>query len=138
MKKTIVLTILILKTLCSISQTTDSITCIPNSKLRKVIKELENAKIMKQELELTQKSVSILENRIQAKDSIITRYEGKDKLCEERCNNYDNQILNLKDQITNEKKISSLYKLKVNTLKIGKWLYGAGGLAIGILIMVIK
>jgi len=121
-----------------ISQTSDSVTCISNSKLRKVIKELENAKVMKQELELTQKSVSILENRIQAKDSIITRYEGKDKLCDERCNNYENQITNLKTQISNEKTISSFYKLKVKTLKIGKWIYGASGLAIGILVMVIK
>lgn len=129
------MTIFLLLTLLSISQTpSDSITCLPNSKLRKAIKEIENCKLVKEELELTKKGVVILEKRIATKDSIIVTHEAKDSIYKIRCSNYDEMVANLKEQVKNEKKISTFYNLKVATLKLNKWIFGGAGLLIGILI----
>lgn len=125
-------------TLLSISQIhSDSITCIPNDKLRKAIKEIENCKITKEELQLTQKSVSILESRLSLKDSIINGYMFKDSLWALKSSNYEEMIDNIKKQLLNEKKISGIYSFKNKILKINKWLYGVGGLAIGVLVIII-
>jgi hypothetical protein len=138
MKKIIVLIILVHLTLLSISQIhSDSITCIPNSKLRIAIKEIENCKITKEELQLTQKSVSILESRLDLKDSIIKGYMFKDSLWTLKSSNYEEMIDNIKKQLLNEKKISGIYSFKNKILKINKWLYGVGGLAIGVLVIII-
>jgi len=125
-------------TLLGISQTqSDSVTCIPNTKLRKAIKEIENCKIVREELELTQNSVSILENRLTIKDSIIVGYMTKDSLWSTKSSNYEQMISNLNKQLFNEKKISSIYSVKNKILKLNKWFYGAGGLIIGVLTLVI-
>ena len=138
MKKIIVLIISVHLTLLAISQTqSDSVTCIPNSKLRKAIKEIENCKIVREELELTQNSVSILENRLTIKDSIIVGYMTKDSLWSTKSSNYEQMISNLNKQLFNEKKISSIYSVKNKILKLNKWLYGAGGLLIGVFTFVI-
>jgi len=46
-------------------------------------------------------------------------------------------IYNIKNQLLNEKKISGIYSIKNKILKINKWLYGAGGLAIGVLLIIV-
>jgi hypothetical protein len=46
-------------------------------------------------------------------------------------------IDNIKKQLLNEKKISGIYSFKNKILKINKWLYGVGGLAIGVLVIII-
>lgn len=125
-------------TLFAISQTpSDSVTCIPNEKLRKAIKEIENGKIVREELQLTQNSVSILESRLIIKDSIIEGYTTKDNLWKSKSSNYEEMISNINKQLFNEKKISGIYSIKNKILKINKWLYGAGGLAIGVLAIII-
>lgn len=125
-------------TLFAISQIqSDSVTCIPNSKLRKAIKEIENCKIVREELGLTQNSVSVLENRLDLKDSIIGGYITKDSLWSVKSSNYEEMVSNLNKQLFNEKKISGIYAIKNKILKINKWLYGAGGLLIGVFTFVI-
>jgi hypothetical protein len=105
--------------------------------LRKAIKEIENCKIVREELGLTQNSVSILENRLSLKDSIIGGYMTKDSLWSVKSSNYEEMVSNLNKQLFNEKKISGIYAIKNKILKINKWLYGAGGLIIGVLTFVI-
>jgi hypothetical protein len=61
----------------------------------------------------------------------------KDSLWTLKSSNYEEMIDNIKKQLLNEKKISSIYSLKNKILKINKWLYGAGGLAIGVLVILI-
>jgi hypothetical protein len=101
--------------------------------LRKAIKEIENCKIVKEELQLTKNSVSILENRISLKDSVIFGYVIKDSLWSSKSSNYEKMIGNLQTQLFNERKISGIYSVKNKVLNINKWLYGIGGLAIGVL-----
>lgn len=130
--------ILVHLTLLSISQIqSDSVTCIPNNKLRIAIKEIENCKITREELQLTQTSVSILESRLALKDSIINGYMSKDSLCTLKSHHYEKMLENFKIELKNERKISSIYSLKNKILKINKWLYGAGGLVIGVLVILI-
>jgi hypothetical protein len=105
--------------------------------LRKAIKEIENCKIVREELGLTQNSVSILENRLDLKDSIIGGYMTKDSLWSVKSSNYEEMVSNLNKQLFNEKKISGIYAIKNKILKINKWLYGAGGLLIGVFTFVI-
>ena len=138
MKKIIALIISVHLTLFAISQIpSDSVTCLPNSKLRKAIKEIEDCKIVREELGLTQNSVSILENRLSLKDSIIGGYMTKDSLWSVKSSNYEEMLSNIKKQLFNEKKISGIYAVQNKILKINKWLFGAGGLAIGVLAIII-
>jgi len=139
MRRIIVLIILAHLTLSGISQTvSDSITCLPNSKLRKAIKQIEDCKILKEELAATQNSVSILEERLDLKDHIIRSYDIKDSLCEKKCSNYEAIILAKDQQIFNHKSIESIQNVKVKLLKINKWIYGGAGLIIGVLLSLIK
>jgi hypothetical protein len=122
-------------TLSGISQTaSDSITCLPNAKLRKVIRQIEDCKIIKEELAATQSSVSILEERLVLKDLIIRSYDIKDSLCEKKCNNYEGIILAKDQQIFNHKTIEAVQSIKIRAIRINKWIYGSAGLVAGILI----
>ena len=124
-----------LLTLSSISQTlSDSVTCLPNSKLRKVIKEIENCKITKEELQVAKNGIAILEERVKTKDSIIKKYEVTDSAYKKRCDNYDDMVVNLKDQLGNEKLSNSVLNLKVSALKLNKWIFAGAGILVGILI----
>lgn len=121
-------------TLSGISQiASDSVTCLPNSKLRLAIKKIEDCKILKEELEQTQKGIIILETKVSLKESIISDYEAKDFLWQKTMINYDSIVLNLNKQILNEKGINTIQKFKIRTLKINKWFYAGAGLIAGFL-----
>jgi hypothetical protein len=100
--------------------------------LRKAIKEIENCKIVKEELTLTQTSVGLLENRVAVKDSIINTYALKDSIAGVRFGLYEESIRNLKKQVANEQAISTIYAVKLKTAKINKWIFGGSGLLIGL------
>jgi len=136
MRKIIVLIILVHLTLSSISQTvSDSVTCLPNAKLRKAIRQIEDCKIIKEELAATQNSVFILEERLHLKDEIIRSYDIKDSLCEKKCSNYEGIILAKDQQIFNHKTIEAIQDVKIKTIRINKWLYSGAGIIIGVLVM---
>jgi len=129
------LIILVLLTLSGISQiASDSITCLPNSKLRKAIKQIEDCKIIKEELVATQESVSILQDRVELKDKIIWSYEVKDSMSEARILNMQSIISMKEKQVLNGKSIEAIQNIKIKTLKINKWLYTGAGLIVGVLI----
>ena len=135
MRKIIVLIILVHLTLSSISQiASDSVTCLPNSKLRKAIKQIEDCKIVKEELVATQGTVSILQDKVELRNKIIESYEVKDSLSEARILNLQSIISMKEKQILNEKSIEAIQNIKIKTFKVNKWLYTGGGLIVGILV----
>jgi hypothetical protein len=124
-----------LTTLKSISQTSDSsVTCIPNSELRIAIKKIETCKIIQEELDLTKVSVALLKDRIKIKDSIIRTYDLVEDEYKKKIKIYDSSISNLNLQVANQKSISNIYR--VNSKK-NKYIYGFGGLVIGVIVTLI-
>ncbi len=131
MKKIIVLIPLSLLTLLGISQTSDSVTCLPNVQLRKAIKEIENCKILKEELALTSKSVSILRKIVVSKDSVISIYKINDSLQTRRYTNALLKEIDYKSQVVNYKKIGEIYKKDLDKEKNKKYYAAAIGLIVG-------
>jgi len=108
----------------------DSITCLPNSQLKTAIVKIEQGKLYKQELDLTNEKVKYLENRITMKDSVITFLKEKDSLhnkmtwvYEASIDNYKKMIDNLQEKYRLQRSISRRQKLA----KWGTFLAGLGG-----------
>jgi len=123
-----------LTTLKSISQTSDSVTCIPNRELKIAIKKIETCKIIQEELDLTKVSVAILKDRIKVKDSIIKNYDLVEDEYEKKIKIYDSSISNLNLQVANQKSITNVYRA---ISKKNKYIYGFGGLVIGVIVTLI-
>ena len=125
-------------TLSSISQKIyDSVTCLPNYKLRNAIKEIENCKILKEELAATQSSVYILENKVELKQQIIDKYSVKDSLYKKNIENLQSTIKFKDTEIFNQKTIITLQNIKIKTDKINKWIYAGAGFFTAIFIKII-
>jgi hypothetical protein len=122
MKKQIVILIIThLLIFKGISQTSDSVTCIPNSQLKLAINKIEEGKVMKQELTLINTKVSFLEKSNSTKDVLIKQYEQKDSL-----NNLINlglrdAIKNLNTSIANNELKYSAQAIKLKRQKLRKW-----------------
>lgn len=123
-----------LTTLKSISQTSDSVTCIPNRELKIAIKKIETCKILEEELNLTKVGVSLLKDRIKVKDSIIRNYDLVEDEYKKKIKIYDSSISNLNLQVANQKSISNIYRA---ISKKNKYIYGFGGLVIGVIVTLI-
>ena len=123
-----------LTTLKSISQTSDSVTCIPNRELKIAIKKIEICKIIQEELDLTKVSVALLKDRIKVKDSIIKNYDLVEDEYEKKIKIYDSSISNLNLQVANQKSITNVYRA---ISKKNKYIYGFGGLVIGVIVTLI-
>ena len=123
-----------LTTLKSISQTSDSVTCIPNRELKIAIKKIETCKILEQELNLTKVGVALLKDRIKVKDSIIRNYDLVEDEYKKKIKIYDSSISNLNLQVANQKSISNIYRA---ISKKNKYIYGFGGLVIGVIVTLI-
>jgi len=124
-----------LTTLKSISQTSDSsVTCIPNRELRIAIKKIETCKIIQEELDLTKVSVALLKDRIKIKDSIIRTYDLVEDEYKKKIKIYDSSISNLNLQVANQKSITNVYRA---ISKKNKYIYGFGGLVIGVIVTLI-
>jgi DNA-binding XRE family transcriptional regulator len=125
------LTILSLVKSQAISQTyKDSVTSIPNSKLRKAINLIEEGKVTKEELKLSKETINFLEHRIELKDSIIYKYAVKDLYWKQVDSNNKLEIVNYKKVITNT---NQMYDIQTKNYKRQKKL-GFVKLAFGVLI----
>lgn len=101
----LVLTSLLAMTSPSISQnSSDSVTCIPNSALRTAVKLIEKGKLDSAELKVMRETVSLLNQRIQAKDLIIAEHQGKEQTYKLLAENFENQKKGFLDivKLTNE------------------------------------
>ena len=113
-----------------ISQTLDSVTCIPNSQLRIAINLIEKGKITQEELDSTKQLVTFLNKRIEKKDSILIRYGQKDQYWKRIDSVNKAKITNLSTIIENDKKI---YTIQDQTIKKQKKL-GLVKLGLGVVI----
>lgn len=113
-----------------ISQTLDSVTCIPNSQLRIAINLIEKGKITQDELDSTKQLVTFLNKRIEKKDSILIRYGQKDLYWKKIDSVNKEKIGNLSTIIDNDKKI---YTIQEQTIKKQKRL-GLVKLGLGVAI----
>ena len=118
-----------------ISQTSsDSVTCIPNSQLKKAINLIEKGKVVEEELVATKELLKNSETRLSVKDSIIGKYQLSEnqykafvKNLEENVKNDSRIIYNLNTQIKLTQKIARRQKLS-------KYIVGILGVGIGYLI----
>lgn len=113
---------------------TDSVTCIPNSQLRRAINIIENGKVVKQELEISKERSVVLEYRISVKDSVISQYQKKEVNWNKIDANYKSQILNYEDYAKNTQRIFEEQKKRIRGLKFKKWAGILAGFGIGYVI----
>jgi DNA-binding XRE family transcriptional regulator len=108
----------------------DSVTSIPNSKLRKAINLIEEGKVTKEELKLSKETIKYMEHRLEVKDSIIYKYATKDLYWKQVDSNNKLEIVNYKKVITNT---NQMYDIQTKNYKKQKRL-GFVKLAFGVLI----
>jgi len=124
---------MVLTTLNGISQTSDSVTCLPNSQLRKAISLIEKGKVTEKELELTKEKMGLLESRLLNKDSIINHYTLSENDYKAIVKNQDKIIQDNKLQASNYEKIISLKAKQVRNQVKKKWIGIAVGVVVGFL-----
>lgn len=136
MKKLIItLIILVVWTSKGISQNSnDSVTCIPNSQLRRAITIIENGKVLAQELDLTKERSVWLEYRISTKDSLISQYLQKEANWKKIDANYKSELSNYQEYTRNTQRIFEEQRKQIRGLKFKKWLGIFAGLGIGYVI----
>jgi hypothetical protein len=134
-KLTILFVITILIAFRGISQTSnDSVTCIPNSQLKLAIVKIEQGKLVKQELDLTNEKVNLLEGRLVLKDSVITFLKEKDALNNKMMWSYEATIANYKTIVDNLDQKYKLQRSISRRQKLAKWGTFIAGLGGGFLI----
>lgn len=135
MKKQIsIAAIIVLLTLRGISQTSDSVTCIPNAQLKKAINLIEKGKVLEEELKLNKDKISILNQSVSNKDLIIAEYSRKDAIYQNTISGYKQVVSNLETSLSNAKAINTIEKVKNRRQKLKKWYSLVIGVAIGFVI----
>ena len=135
MKKliTTLLTILLTASV-GISQTSSDTTCLPNAQLKKAINLIERGKVAEEELGHTKQLVTILENKVTVKDSVITKLFAEKDIYTNLVRNYEQQVSNDKNIIKNLEKSITLEKRISRKQKLSKWIVGLAGIGLGLLI----
>ena len=117
-----------------ISQTSDSVTCIPNSQLKKAINLIERGKVVEEELTISNKKILLLDQSNKNKDLIISEYSSKDSICQKTIGGYKAMVLNLESSLSNAKSINTIDKIRNRRQKLKKWYSLIIGVGIGYLI----
>ena len=102
--------------------------------LRKAINLIETGKVYKKELDLSNNKIILLENRLILKDSIIAKYQSKDKIWSKLESDYKSETSNFKNYANNTQKIYDRQKTLLFLSKFGKWAYLGIGIGAGILL----
>lgn len=126
--------ITLLIALRGISQTSSDTTCLPNSQLKSVINRLETCKVIEEELSTTKEEVTLLNQRITIKDSIIGKFQNQTKNYTQLVDNYTRNVNNLQNVITNLKLEVNLQRKAIRRQKLSKWISGLIGIGVGVLI----
>ena len=135
MKKPILTLITILLTVsAAISQTSSDTTCLPNAQLKKAINLIERGKVAEEELVHTKQLVTILENKVTVKDSVITKLFAEKDIYSNLVRNYEQELSNDKNIIKNLEKSITLEKRISRKQKLSKWIVGVAGIGLGLLI----
>jgi len=117
-----------------ISQTSDSVTCIPNSQLKKAINLIERGKVVEEELTISNKKILLLDQSNKKKDLIISEYSSNDSICQKTIGGYKAMVLNLESSLSNAKSINTIDKIRNRRQKLKKWYSLIIGVGIGYLI----
>ena len=91
---TLATTILIASQAISQTSSKDSVTCIPNSQLKKAIELIEKSRVHEEEIENLKQTMNLFRKSVINKDSIITIMSGREI-------EYRNIMTNQSKQITN-------------------------------------
>lgn len=124
---------MVLTTLKGISQTSDSVTCLPNSQLRKAISLIEKGKVTEKELELTKEKMALLEARLTNKDSVINHYSLLENDYKAIVKNQEKIIHDNNVQASNYEQIISLKTKQFRNQVKKKWVAIGVGVVIGFL-----
>ena len=133
-KQGIILITLVLLTFQSISQTYDSVTCIPNGQLKKAINLIERGKVAEEELGITKDKNAILSKVVIVKDSIITVYQKKDTINALMQDGYRSAVKNLQTSLANAEAKYHIQNVRLLRQKIKKWGSFVVGIGVGFLI----
>lgn len=136
MKKQIAIAILLLAIkLPSISQTSnDSVTCIPNSQLKKAISQIELGKVFKEEAELGRTKIATLEGYVKNRELIIREFQRKDSIASNVISSYEQAVINFQSQLKNAEMMNKIQKKVINRQKFRKILALGIGFGAGFLI----
>jgi hypothetical protein len=108
----------------------DSVTCLPNTQLRKAINIIEHGKVVAKELAIVNQKVTLLEYAVNLKDSTLAQYRIKDNLHNQMVTGYEAAILNYKSILANNEQSLKIQRTMVRRQKLAKWgtfLAGLGG-----------
>jgi hypothetical protein len=117
-----------------ISQTSDSVTCLPNSQLKKAINLIEKGKVVEQELEISNKKILLLDQTIKNNELIISEFSKKDSTYQKMIGGYKQMVTNLESSLANAKSINTIDKIRNRKQKLKKWYSLIIGVGIGYLI----
>lgn len=135
MKKLITtLLITLLTASVGISQTSSDTTCLPNSQLKKAINLIERGKVAEEELGHTKQLVTVLENKVTVKDSVINKLFAEKDIYTALIKNFEQEVANDKNIIKNLEKSITLEKRISRKQKLSKWVVGLAGIGLGLLI----
>ena len=135
MKKLIITLITILLTASvGISQTSSDTTCLPNSQLKKAINLIERGKVAEEELGHSKQLVTVLENKVTVKDSVINKLFAEKDIYTALIKNFEQEVANDKNIIKNLEKSITLEKRISRKQKLSKWVVGLAGIGLGLLI----
>jgi hypothetical protein len=116
------------------ASTSDSLTTIPTAQLKKAINIIENAKVMKEELKITNHKILVMDSLIITKDKKIVEYKVKDSLNDMVLKNYKDVVLNLSKNVLNLELSNGLINMKLSGEKRKKWATLLLGVGVGFLI----
>jgi hypothetical protein len=116
------------------ASTSDSLTTIPTAQLKKAINIIENAKVMKEELKITNHKILVMDSLLITKDKKIIEYKVKDSLNDMVLKNYKDVVLNLSKNVLNLELSNGLINMKLAGEKRKKWATLVLGVGVGFLI----
>jgi hypothetical protein len=116
------------------ASTSDSLTTIPTAQLKKAINIIENAKVMKEELKITNHKILVMDSLLITKDKKIVEYKVKDSLNDMVLKNYKDVVLNLSKNVLNLELSNGLINMKLSGEKRKKWATLLLGVGVGFLI----
>jgi hypothetical protein len=116
------------------ASTSDSLTTIPTAQLKKAINIIENAKVMKEELKITNHKILVMDSLLITKDKKIVEYKAKDTLNDMVIKNYKDVVLNLSKNVLNLELSNGLINMKLSGEKRKKWATLVLGVGVGFLI----
>jgi hypothetical protein len=114
--------------------TSDSLTTIPTSQLKKAINIIESAKVMKLELGITKHKILVMDSLLITKDNKIFEYKIKDSLNTNIIGGYKDIVSNMNKNLANADLSYALVNIKLGREKIKKWGTLILGVGVGFLI----